>query len=111
VLHACLPTIRNRETNLQRLGGQAKMGMGAESISSKARPPLTEASVTKRQVRLSGLIESGFASADPGAPVLARNSKPTPCYFERYEIAIGDWKTTIVKTLDYHTGLVSYHAG
>jgi len=87
------------------------MGMRGESISSKTRPPSAEAKVTLRQVRLSGLIESGFASVDPCAPVLARNSKRTPCYFERYEIAIGDWKTTIVKTLDYRTGLISYHAG
>jgi hypothetical protein len=55
------------------------------------------------------LIERGFASADPAAPP-RRMPVKRAFYFERYELSIGDWKTTVLKTLDCIDGSVRFKA-
>ncbi|MGO4842347.1 hypothetical protein AB4144_59775, partial [Rhizobiaceae sp. 2RAB30] len=75
--------------------------MNDASFATKHRASSTRKKVGTTQtgcVSLSRLPVQGFTSNRDGAG--GRSS----CYFEEYEIGIGAWKATIVKTLDYGAG-------
>lgn len=83
------------------------MGMRVENFISKVPRAPEKAGTAKRQVRMSGLIASGFASVDPGAAAPpGKERRNAPCYIEHYEITIGNWKAVIVKTRDFRDGSV-----
>ena len=81
--------------------------MSDASFATKARRSSVrkKAGTIKRgRVSLSRLSGQGFMS-NRDAP-----GGGAGCYFEEYEIGIGAWKATIVKTLDYGAGLTRLRA-
>lgn len=76
------------------------------SLVREDGPSSTEPSNSRQtgRVYLSGRRAQGFAS-DRSCP-----PDGSSCYFEEYQIEIGSWKATIVKTLDYAAGRTRFRA-
>lgn len=80
--------------------------MTDSSMTADKRNSLKEEATTATQtgrVRLSRRSARGFISdrASGGG---------SSCYFEEYELGIGPWKATIIKTLDYGAGRTRFRA-
>jgi hypothetical protein len=81
--------------------------MTDSSIAAEKRNSLPEEkndAVRTGRVRVSRRAAHGFMSNR------ASGGGGSSCYFEEYELGIGPWKATIVKTLDYGAGRTRFRA-
>lgn len=92
-----------RQRPVDRKNGDATM---TDTIIAGQQNPLAEEAtdtIRSGRVYLSRRSAHGFMS--DRAP-----SGGSSCYFEEYELGIGPWKATIVKTLDYGAGRTRFRA-
>jgi len=81
--------------------------MSEHTIAARQKNSSTDETaglVQSDRVSLSRRSAHGFASDR------AASGGGSSCYFEEYELGIGRWKATIVKTLDYGAGSTRFRA-